>query len=250
MHNRSRKGRGVKYKSDIKNYLQFKTNTNNTNNYPNSNNNCNNHNYNINISTEVNNTDYSDSYDPSSLENNANKVIKEEKEKYDLITTERNKNINSKNGCISETKYLGGDGSRRRKASISKNLDNIQNDNLNISLNEENSNNYNNNSDYYKPKINNSISISSNIIIKNPRGRRKLIKIEDSNNHQKFTFEIPQNLSQSKITQQTNKNIVFHEYNSIIILKKHILNSNADDIYNRFIVEKNKLEQDVLEYFS
>lgn len=215
IQNKERKGRGGRYKNDFKNSFLFKNNQNNNNqSNANINNNANNNQNGIlNLTNEVNNTDYSDNFEASAAENNADK-IKEEK-----------------NG-FAEAKALG----KRRKPSIK--ILNNENADLNLSLNEE---------DNDKLKLKNSVNqidnqTNNNAIIKKPRGRRKLIKNEDS---LKFTFEI--SINENEII-ETNKNVVFYDYTNIVILKR-ILETEAD-IFDRFIIEKNKLEQDVLEYFS
>ena len=214
VQNRGRKGRGGRYKSDFKNSLLY---TNNNNNYNGVSIN-NNPNYNINLNNEVNNTDYSDNFEVAASENYANKVREGKENNPSVITENKVKND------FAETKTLG----RRRKAS-SKNLTNEYAD-LNLSLNEENDNKI------IKDNSNN------NIVVKKPRGRRKLITNQDS---LKFTFEIP--LSNFDEIIETNKNIVFYDNDRIVILK-NILNTDADK-YDRFVIEKNKLEKDILDIF-
>jgi len=116
-----------------------------------------------------------------------------------------------------ETKNFG-----RKKRKISKNL--YSENDFNLSLNEENN------------KLN-----AGNMITK-PRGRRKIIKNEGN---LKFTFEIP--FAYNEMI-KTNKNVVFFDYNNIVILKD-IFKTNID-AYDRFIIQKLNLEQDVLDYFS
>lgn len=216
--NRGRKGRGGRYKNDFKNSFLFK-NVHNKDNITN-----NNLNGTLHVNNEVNNTDYSDNFEANAADNNGNKV-KDEAEKNTPLLEGKDRN------GFGEIKTLG----RRRKTSFKDLTD--QKADLNLSLNEDSEEIKNNNNSIQNEN-------AENIVIKKPRGRRrKIIKTEDN---LKFTLEIP--LSDIGVI-KGNKNILFYDLNKVVILKE-CLNTTTDDDYDRFIIEKNKLEEDVLEYFS
>lgn len=203
IQSRSRKGRGGRYKNDIKNsstLINIYNNNEKTN--PNG------------LNSEIINTDFSDNFEATENHNRLTSIAR----KHSEIP---NGDEFKSNGIL-DHKIFG-----RRKRKIGKNLNNKENEDLNLSLNEDR--------DMLNVNFNDDL-------IKKPRGRRKLINKEDN---LKFTFELP--FSYSEII-NANKNIVFFNYDKIVILKD-IFESNID-AYDRFIIEKHKLEQDVLEYFS
>jgi len=182
----------------------------NHNNYNSSNNNY--RNSNLQFCNEINNnTDFSDNFEADNISKSFGKELNSEFQKEP-----------------EEGKY-----NRRRKSS----KNGIVGSELNLSLNERDhiTNGNKKPTNYMHSNFNYN---------KRTRGRKKLIKNEENS---KFCFELSSLYDNNTIFDITNEHIVLIDPNNIVILKD-LLNKYHESI-DRFVIEKNRLDSDVLANF-
>lgn len=181
-------------------------------NHNNNSSNNNNLNSNLQFSNEINNnTDFSDNFEVENISKSNRKELNSDFQKELKECKINSRRKSSKNGIVSSD--------------------------LNLSLNE----------DGHKiddsKKLTNYMSSNFNYN-KRSRGRKKLIKNEENS---KFCFEISSLYENNSNFNITNEHIVLIDHKNIVILKD-LLEKHHGSI-DRFVIEKNRLDNDVVAYF-